>query len=179
MIWGYRCATGAWRPRTRMSDTVFIYHPDRLSVADNVFVWHYTILDGTGGLEIGEGTQVGAWVGVFTHSSHLAIRLYGRHYHEVPEDEKQAFEVRPVRIGRFVFVAAGSTILPGATIGDGALIAAGSVVKGDVAPFAIMAGNPARPVGSTRSLDERYLSDPELRRWYEEWQDASTVEVAP
>jgi len=55
MVWGYHDSSGAWRPRMRISDTVFMYHPQRVFIADNVFVWHYTILDGTGGLEIGEG----------------------------------------------------------------------------------------------------------------------------
>jgi len=72
MVWGYKDSTGEWRKRTRISDTVFFYHPERITIADNVFVWHYSIIDGTGGLKIGEGSQIGAWVGIFTHSSHIA-----------------------------------------------------------------------------------------------------------
>ena len=87
MIWGYLDSTGELRSRTRISDTVFMYYPERIRISDNVFVWHYTILDGTGGLEIGEGSQIGAWVGIFTHSSHIAIRIYGNHYQEIPEQE--------------------------------------------------------------------------------------------
>ena len=170
MIWGYRDASGNWRERIRISDTTFIYHPEKVFIANNVFVWHYTILDGTGGLEIGEGTQIGAWVGIFTHSSHLAIRLYGHHYHEVPENEKKGYPIAPVKIGRFVFIAASAKILPGITIGDGSLISAGSVVKKDVEPFQIISGDPARVVGDTRKLDARYLADPQLREWYMEWQ---------
>ena len=170
MIWGYRDASGAWRERTRMSDTVFIYHPESVCVADNVFVWHYTILDGTGGLEIGEGTQIGAWVGIFTHSSHLAIRLLGNHYQEVPEKEKRGYKTAPVKIGKYVFIAAGAKVLPGVTIGDGALVSAASIVKRDVGPFEIVSSDPAKVIGSTRKLDERYLSDPQILEWYQEWQ---------
>jgi len=138
----------------------------------NTLVWHYTILDGTGGLQIGRGSQIGAWVGIFTHSSHIAIRLYGYHYSEIPENEKIAFSVKPVKIGRFVFVAAGAKILPGVVIGDGALIAADSVVNKDVEPFQIVAGNLADVVGDTRKIDRRYLqTHPELQSWYEEWQN--------
>ena len=60
MLWGYENYSGEYCPKTRISDTVFFYHPEAIMIADNVFVWHYTILDGTGGLEIGEGTQIGA-----------------------------------------------------------------------------------------------------------------------
>lgn len=170
MIWGYRDSSGTYRKRTRISDTAFIYRPQNVRIADNVFVWHHTILDGTGGLEIGEGAQIGAWVGIFTHSSHIAIRLYGDHYQEVPEAEKKGYPTAPVKIGRYVFVGAGAKILPGVTVGDGALIAAGTLVSKDVDPFQIVSGNPASVAGDTRALDKRYLKDPQLQEWYSAWQ---------
>lgn len=170
MLWGYRDSTGQWRDKTRISDTVFFYHPERIKIADNVFVWHYSILDGTGGLEIGEGSQIGAWVGLFTHSSHMAIRLYGNHYKEVSEDEKVGYRIGSVSIGRFVFIGAGAKVLPKVKIGDGALISAGAVVSKQVEPFEVVAGNPASVVGDTRKIDARYLRDEQIRSWYEEWQ---------
>lgn len=57
-----------------------------------------------------------------------------------------------VTIGRHVWIGAGATILPGVNIGDGAVVAASSVVTHDVAPFSIVAGNPARFL-KTRELD--------------------------
>lgn len=171
MIWGYRDASGEFRERTRISDTTLLYYPEKIIISDNVFVWHYTILDGTGGLEIGEGTQIGAWVGVFTHSSHIAIRLYGNHYQDVPEAEKKGFRKAPVKIGKYVFVGAGARIFPGVTIGDGALISAGAVVSREVSDFEIVAGSPAEVTGDTRTLDKRYLKDPQLQDWYRAWQE--------
>lgn len=170
MVWGYRDSTGELRPQTRISDTVFMYHPERIRIADNVFVWHYTILDGTGRLEIGEGSQIGAWVGIFTHSSHIAIRIYGHHYQEVPESEKQGYPINSVKIGKYVFVGAGSMILPGVTIGDGSIVSAGSIVEKNINDFEIVSGNPAEVIGDTRRLDKHYLKDPELMIWYNEWQ---------
>jgi acetyltransferase-like isoleucine patch superfamily enzyme len=170
MIWGYLDSTGAVRTRTRISDTVFMYHPEGIRIEDNVFVWHYTILDGTGGLEIGEGTQVGAWVGIFTHSSHIAIRIYGDHYQEIPENEKKGYPIAGVRIGKFVFIGAGAKILPGVTIEDGSIVSAGAIVNSDVNKFQIVSGNPAKVIGDTRNLDKQYLKDPQLHGWYEEWQ---------
>ena len=172
MVYGHRSGDGRFNPRTRISDTVCMSHPERISIGDNVFIWHYTILDGTGGIEIAEGAQIGAWVGVFTHSSHVAIRLYGRHYFEVPEDEKAGYGIARVKIDRYAFIAPGSTILPGVTVGEGAVVAAGSVVKNDVPPFTLVSGNPATVRGSTRHLDATYLADPVLAAWYREWQAA-------
>ena len=54
---------------------------------------------------------------------------------------------RPVRIGHDVWIGAAAIILPGVTIGDGAVIGAGSVVTRDVGAHQTVAGNPARRIG--------------------------------
>lgn len=51
---------------------------------------------------------------------------------------------RPIRVGARCFVGGGSIILPGVTIGDECIVAAGAVVSEDVPPRSIAAGNPAR-----------------------------------
>lgn len=170
MLWGYLDSSGNWRERTRISDTVFFYHPERITIADNVFISHYAILDGTGSIEIEEGVQMGAWVGIFTHSSHIAIRLYGNHYSEVDESVKKGYQVGKIRIGRYTFIGSGAKLLPGVSIGKGALISAGAVVNKSVEDFQLVAGYPPRVIGDTRKLDAMYLKDPELRAWYHEWQ---------
>lgn len=53
------------------------------------------------------------------------------------------------RIGNDVFVGASSIIMPGETVGDGAIVGAGSVVTKDVAPGTVVAGNPAKPISSS------------------------------
>lgn len=170
MNWGYQDSSGAWRTRTRISDTVYFNHPEKIAIGENVFIGHYCILDGTGGLEIGEGCQIAGWNGIYSHSSHISIRLYGSHYHDVPEYEKAGYKIEPVVIGKYVFVGAGAMIFPGVTIGDGALIHAGVIVTDDVGEFEIVTGCPAGVIDDTRKLDRRYLDDPQLRNWYEEWQ---------
>jgi carbonic anhydrase/acetyltransferase-like protein (isoleucine patch superfamily) len=57
---------------------------------------------------------------------------------------------RPIRIERNVWIGFESCVLPGVTVGEGAVIGARSVVTEDVAPFTVVAGNPARPI---RRLD--------------------------
>jgi acetyltransferase-like isoleucine patch superfamily enzyme len=53
-----------------------------------------------------------------------------------------------ITIGNSVWVGAGATILSGAVVGDGAVIGAGTVVDSEIPPRAIVAGNPARIVGT-------------------------------
>ena len=51
--------------------------------------------------------------------------------------------VKPILIGKSVFVGANAVILPGAVIGDGCFVAAGSIVSGTFLPNTLIAGNPA------------------------------------
>jgi maltose O-acetyltransferase len=51
---------------------------------------------------------------------------------------------RPIRIGRNVWIGGGAILLPGVTVGDDAVIGAGSVVTRDVPAGATVIGNPAR-----------------------------------
>ena len=57
----------------------------------------------------------------------------------------------PITVEDRVWIGAGAIILPGVTIGEGAMVAAGSVVTRDVPPRMVVAGNPARVI---RSVDE-------------------------
>ena len=70
-------------------------------------------------------------------------------YFEGEADEAEFFDWRRshrVEIGHDVWIGHGAIVLAGRKIGDGAVIAAGAVVTKDVPPYAIVAGNPARPV---------------------------------
>ena len=167
MIDGYTTRDGKYLPRTRISNTTFIYHPENIDIEDNVFIWHYTIIDGTTGLKIKEGAQIGAWVGIFTHSSHIAIRLLGKNYMDVPEYNKLGYVLAPVEIGKYVFIAAGSMILQGVKIGDYSIVAAGSIVNTDVPPYSIVAGSPAKVIGNTIDLDlKEYEKLNPKDKWY-------------
>lgn len=170
ILWGYQDISGHWRGKTRISDTVNFNHPEKVFIGDNVYIGHFSILDGSGKLTIAEGVQLAGWNGIYTHSSHVAIRLYGKHYQDISEDKKKGYKVKPVNISRYAFIGAGAIILPGVSIGRGALVAAGSIVKNDVEDFQVVSGNPATLTGSTKSMDAVYLQDPTIKSWYEEWQ---------
>lgn len=74
-----------------------------------------------------------------------------------------------VSIGSDVWIGWGATIMSGVTIGDGAVVAAGAVVTRDVAPYQIVAGNPAR-VKSTRFSEGTIEALLKIRWW--DWPDA-------
>jgi len=63
---------------------------------------------------------------------------------------KQPNIASPVQIGSDVWVGSHSVILSGICIGDGAIIAAGSVVKKDVPPYTIVGGTPATILGKRK-----------------------------
>jgi acetyltransferase-like isoleucine patch superfamily enzyme len=69
------------------------------------------------------------------------------HVHGIRADlriDQQPCSCEPVVIGSDVWLGAGCVVLPGVTIGDGAVVGANSVVTADVAPHAVVAGAPAR-----------------------------------
>lgn len=85
-------------------------------------------------VRIGDGTQIGPGVQILTadHPRDPAERAAGLEWG------------RPIVIGANVWIGGGAILLPGITIGDDALIGAGSVVTRDIPSGAVAAGNPAR-----------------------------------
>lgn len=167
MKWGYVNAKQEKMPRVRISNTAILEHQPGIELADNVFIGHFVVLDGSGRLSIGEGTQIAAHACIISHSSHIAIRLYGDEYTSVNEADKIGFLKEKTTIGKFVFIGVGARVLPGVTIGNYAIIGAGAIVVADVPAFAIVVGNPARVIGDARKLDTPLLSEnPRLQASY-------------
>lgn len=79
------------------------------------------------GIHIGEYTLVSFQVTILTHDYVRGVRLH-------------------TRIGNNCFIGCNSTIMPGVTIGDGSVVAAGAVVIADVPARSVVAGNPAKVV---------------------------------
>ena len=67
-------------------------------------------------------------------------------------------------VGNDVWIGMNALIMPGVTIGDGAIIAAGSVVAKDVEPYAVVGGNPAQPIRK-RFSDDVIAALLEIRWW--------------
>lgn len=167
MIYGYRDpGSGRFRKYVRMSSDVVIMSKEKLHVGDDVWVWHHSILDATEGITIEEGCQIGAWVGVFTHGSESSIRLLGKQFVHIHNSERRGYTRGAVRIGAYTFVAAGSVILPGVTIGKGCLIGTGTLVARDVPDYSVVVGWPGEVKGSTLDLDRRKLAKEDFADTY-------------
>lgn len=75
------------------------------------------------------------------------VQIYCAEHHTDPIPRSQGQEIaHPVEIGCDVWIGGAAVILPGVTIGDGAIVGAGSIVTRSVAAGGTVAGNPARPV---------------------------------
>ncbi|TWH99995.1 maltose O-acetyltransferase [Luteimonas cucumeris] len=107
-----------------------------LRLGDGVFLNFNCVVLDVVEVVIGAGTQVGP-----------AVQIYAADHPRDPQQRRSGLEFgRPVRIGRNVWIGGGAIVLPGVTIGDDALVAAGSVVTHDVEAGATVAGNPARVI---------------------------------
>jgi len=156
---------------TRISSSVLFIEESNISIGENIFIWQNTILDGSGKLTISEGCQIGANVSIFTHSSHFAIRLFGRYYAEKCFGEvNKGYIKKEVFVGKYTFIATGSIILPGVNIGKGVIIAPNSVVNINLPDYSIVQGNPCVIIGDTRKIDKKYLKNSdEFTQYYNEW----------
>jgi acetyltransferase-like isoleucine patch superfamily enzyme len=107
------------------------------AIGAGTWIGAFTVIDGSGGLQIGEGCDISSGVQIYTHSS-VRRCVSGRRYPEVDR--------APVVIGDRVFIGANAVVNMGVTIGDEAVIGAGAVVTKDVAARTVVAGVPARAV---------------------------------
>lgn len=166
MVYGFWNKDRKYLSRVRISSKAFISDKKKLTIGDNVWIGHYCRIDTTGGVSIGEGCQLGYQASVLSHSSHIAIRLAGWRYMEESPSNRPGYILKPVCIGEYSFIGGGSFILPGVTIGRGCVVGVNSVVTKDIPDFAIVAGSPARIIGSTLDTDKHYLQEYNVSETY-------------
>lgn len=168
MVSGYTNPNGQRLQHCRIGNTTTLQGVKSLELSDNVFIGQYNFIDASGGLRIAEGCQITNYCSIITHSSHDAIRLYGKQY--THESAPVAYHRESVEIGAYTFVGPHTLIMPGTVIGRGCIISAYARVKGHIPDYAIMVGNPAKQVGDTRERDQAFLEQyPELQKYYSEW----------
>lgn len=124
----------------KVDDTFRLFPPfytdfgKNITIGKDVFINSGCHFQDQGGIEIGDGALIG-------HSVVLATIN-----HAIAPSEKRKNYYAPIKIGNNVWIGSNATILPGVTIGEWAVVAAGSVVTKDVAPYTIVGGIPARVI---------------------------------
>ena len=126
------------------------------------------------------GTTIGKFCSIASHvrinpgnhpmhrASQAHFTYRSRQYWPEEADDAAFFDWRrahPVTIGHDVWIGHGAVILPGRTIGTGAVVGAGSIVTRDVAPYTIVAGNPARVI--RRRFEETTAERLEALAWWD------------
>ncbi|SQG63802.1 maltose O-acetyltransferase [Corynebacterium renale] len=114
----------------------FVEVGKHLHLGERVFINTGATILNTAHLTIGDGTMIGPNCQLITVT------------HPLDREQRAAGWERaePITLGKDVWLAAGVTVLPGVTLGDAAVAAAGAVVTKDVPPGVLVAGVPARVV---------------------------------
>ena len=110
----------------------YIDYGKPVTIGKRCFIQQCCTFFGRGGITVGNDVFIGPKVNLITIN------------HDVDPDNRSATYGRPTKIEDKVWIGINSTILPGVTLGYGAIVGANSVVTKDVPPMTVVAGNPAR-----------------------------------
>ncbi len=163
----YWRAQGMQIGRGSKFSTVEVTWPHKVSLGENCSLEHDIYLNAAGPYSDGVSIQLGAgcFVGKgceFNISHRLTVgentliaagSRFIDHNHGIAAGapiKQQPETSAPITIGPDVWIGANSLILQGVTIGEGAVVAAGSVVTRSVPAFTVVAGSPARPLRDRR-----------------------------
>jgi acetyltransferase-like isoleucine patch superfamily enzyme len=115
-----------------------------VTVGKDVWVGPFTLLDGSGGLSIGDGCNISAGVQIYSHDTVKRVLSEG----------KNTIDYSPTVIGNYCHIGAGSIILKGITIGHHSIIGAGCVVTKSFPEYSIIIGTPGKKVGFIKVGEE-------------------------
>ncbi|HEY4303879.1 MAG TPA: acyltransferase [Gemmatimonadaceae bacterium] len=150
--------------RLRLRGQPHIENAGRITIGDDFSlsstpIQTHLVTGPKGWLEIGSHVTIAHGAGLTAHR-HIRIEdgayvgpfcmIMDTDFHEAG-DHGNAGEARPILIEAGAMIGARTTILRGAKIGAGARVAPNSVVSGSIAPGAVVAGNPARPLNEMQS----------------------------
>ena len=132
----------------------FARNGSSLIVGNNTAINGATSFSIASSVEIGSNVLISYECMIMDHDGHSPNpEIRKNDLPDLLEGHPKAWEsvkILPVRIEDSAWIGARSIILKGVTVGQGAIVAAGSVVSKSVPPFVIVAGNPAREVGKVR-----------------------------
>jgi len=129
-----------------------IYHNSyvygEVKVGKRTWIGPFTVLDGSGGLEVGDYCSLGSGVHIYTHDAVMWALSGGR----APYDRAA------IKIGNCCYIGANAILTKGAQIGDHCLVGAGAFVNKSLPPFSIGVGVPCRVVGTVKVSESGAVS---------------------
>lgn len=131
---------GSLGENTRISANCVFGNPQNIHIGKNVQIGEQTCIYAQGGCTIKDGAIIADRVDIRTANHHYD----GPDLKALPFDE--VVYRQPVVIEENCWIASRVILLPGVTIGEGAVVAAGAVVTKDVPPMAVVGGNPAKVI---------------------------------
>lgn len=126
------------------------YQPENIKIGQGTIIGDRCFLDGRAPLTIGNHVDIASQVLIYNSQ------------HDINAPDFSAI-AKPVIIQDYVFIGPRAVILPGVTIGKGAVVAAGAIVTKDIPDLAIVAGVPAKIIGERKNQHPHYrLGRPRL-----------------
>lgn len=132
----WRAHFGACGPGLVVGGRLTIKRPENVFAGTGVLFSEEVYINARGPVHIGDHARLSTFVRINTSTLDPGT----------PPDERSAHAYEPVRIGKYAWLATGVTVNPGVTIGEGAVVGAGAVVTGDLPPYALCVGVPAKPI---------------------------------
>jgi acetyltransferase-like isoleucine patch superfamily enzyme len=108
-----------------------------IKVGKNTWIGPYTMLEGSGGLTIGDNCSISSGVHIYTHDT-VKWAVSGG---------KAKYEQGAVQIGHCCYIGSQTVIAKGVTIGDHSIVGSCSFVNRDIPAYTIAVGSPCRPIG--------------------------------
>jgi len=125
-------------------------HGGDIAIGNWCYIGENARLWSTGSIQLGDRVLVSHNVNIFDSLTHpLGARQRHAHFRAIMETGHPVsidLGDRPVMVGDDVWIGANACVLRGVSIGEGAIVGAGAVVTHDVAPYTLVAGNPARVI---------------------------------
>lgn len=130
-----------FRQRVDVFGNFTVVRPDNVRIGTGCGINHGVFILGRSGVTIGNDVVLSARCMLL--DAGLGTEGYSR-------TENRAYVEGPIVIGDGCWIGAGAIILSGVTVGERSIVGAGSVVTRDVPERSVVAGNPARVIGSTK-----------------------------
>ena len=120
----------------------FLWKMIGINIGKNVFIGYgvYIDVDGYNAIEIGDNVIITAQTLLLAHRRDM------RAYHKGELQRKLPYIRKGIKIEKNASIGMRSVIMPGVTIGEGAVVGANSTVTKDVPPYTIVVGNPAKVI---------------------------------